>query len=94
MTDFQTGCEQGCINTDGSYICTCSSFYTLGNDGHSCDGLVSFAGGVTGISGFFLLVVAILATCFIVFLYRARRKSTETQVHGDPRLVTDTPDHL
>ena len=32
------GCVGTCHNTAGSYYCTCSSGYTLGSDGHSCNG--------------------------------------------------------
>ncbi|XP_066299114.1 uncharacterized protein [Branchiostoma lanceolatum] len=30
-------CDQTCTNTDGSYICTCSTGYRLNSDGHACD---------------------------------------------------------
>jgi cbb3-type cytochrome oxidase subunit 3 len=84
---FQTGCEHGCINTEGSYRCTCKALYTLGNDGHSCDGITSFAAGVSGIGGFFILVIAILATCVIVYVYRTRRKRSEAQAQRDDPLA-------
>ena len=31
------GCEQNCVNTLGSYICSCNMGYTLISDGHNCD---------------------------------------------------------
>ena len=34
-----SGCEQLCNNTIGSYYCTCSEGYYLGNDNHSCLGM-------------------------------------------------------
>lgn len=30
------GCSQQCINTPGSFTCTCTPGYQLGRDGHSC----------------------------------------------------------
>ena len=33
------GCMQSCINTAGSYYCTCGSGYTLNTDGHNCEGI-------------------------------------------------------
>ena len=32
------GCEQNCVNTVGSYTCSCNTGYTLNSDGHNCDG--------------------------------------------------------
>ena len=32
------GCAQTCTDTDGSYICSCDSGYSLANDSHGCDG--------------------------------------------------------
>ena len=29
-------CSQACINTPGSWTCTCTPGYQLGLDGHSC----------------------------------------------------------
>ena len=31
-------CEQICMNTNGSYACSCQSCYYLGSDGFSCNG--------------------------------------------------------
>ena len=31
-------CDQGCENTIGSYICSCSEGWFLGGDGHTCLG--------------------------------------------------------
>ena len=33
------GCAQQCTNTDGSFICSCGSGYTLGSDQRSCIGI-------------------------------------------------------
>ena len=32
------GCDQGCNNTVGSFLCTCSEGYVLNEDGYTCDG--------------------------------------------------------
>ena len=32
------GCNQGCINTPGSFQCNCSEGYQLNEDGFTCDG--------------------------------------------------------
>ena len=32
------GCEQGCINTPGSFQCDCSEGYLLNANGFTCDG--------------------------------------------------------
>ena len=32
------GCEQGCVNTNGSFMCNCTDGYELNGDGFSCDG--------------------------------------------------------
>ena len=31
------GCEQNCVNTVGSYTCSCNTGYTLDSDGHNCE---------------------------------------------------------
>ena len=35
---YNGGCSQSCINTPGSYTCSCSSGYILDVDGHNCTG--------------------------------------------------------
>ena len=32
-------CRQWCVNTDGSYVCSCRIGYMLHSDGRSCEGL-------------------------------------------------------
>ena len=32
------GCAQNCVNTIGSYTCSCNTGYNLGSDGRSCIG--------------------------------------------------------
>lgn len=32
------GCQQECINTNGSYYCVCRIGYRLTSDGYSCEG--------------------------------------------------------
>ena len=32
------GCDQGCINIPGSFLCNCSEGYVLNEDSFSCDG--------------------------------------------------------
>ena len=34
------GCDQTCTNHIGTYNCTCSNGYTLGNDAHGCNGKI------------------------------------------------------
>ena len=34
------GCDQGCINTLGSFQCNCTEGYALNDDGFTCDGNV------------------------------------------------------
>ena len=36
-------CDQVCINTEGSYTCSCRSGYELGSDGESCIGTCPYA---------------------------------------------------
>ena len=31
-------CSQQCVNTVGSFVCSCNPGYTLNNDGTTCDG--------------------------------------------------------
>ena len=33
------GCNQTCVNTEGSYNCTCISGYSLDDDEHGCSGM-------------------------------------------------------
>ena len=33
-------CQQGCINTNGSYDCFCLNGYLLASDDYSCQGLI------------------------------------------------------
>ena len=32
------GCSHGCVNTEGSYYCTCPTGYELSNDNRACAG--------------------------------------------------------
>ena len=32
-------CQHNCVNTVGSYTCTCNSGYSLNGDGQSCSGI-------------------------------------------------------
>ena len=36
--DSNGGCNQTCINSDGSYVCLCGSGWLLNADNHTCDG--------------------------------------------------------
>ena len=31
-------CSQGCVNSEGSFTCSCFDGYTLAEDGTTCDG--------------------------------------------------------
>lgn len=37
----QSLCEHKCINTNGTYVCSCSSGFSLNSDGKTCTGKVS-----------------------------------------------------
>ena len=34
------GCEDVCINTNGSYLCDCQDGFELSTDGHNCTGML------------------------------------------------------
>ena len=34
----KSGCSQGCLNTAGSYVCSCHYGYSLANDNKTCNG--------------------------------------------------------
>ena len=36
------GCTQACMNSDGSYKCSCNPGYRLASDGRGCDGQFKF----------------------------------------------------
>ena len=36
------GCDQGCVNTVGSFVCSCNNGYTLTSDGKTCSGKMYF----------------------------------------------------
>ena len=33
----QHNCDQGCVDTEESFFCTCNSGFTLASDGHTCE---------------------------------------------------------
>lgn len=35
------GCDHICMNTPGSYTCSCNSGYNLLTDGHTCTGIAT-----------------------------------------------------
>ena len=35
------GCQHGCINQQGTYLCYCNAGYTLDANGHTCTGDVT-----------------------------------------------------
>ena len=37
-TNDDHSCEHNCHNTDGSYICSCNTGYSLSSNGFSCNG--------------------------------------------------------
>ena len=47
----QHNCDQGCIDTEESFSCTCDSGYRLASDGHSC--ITDCGGTLTTSSGSF-----------------------------------------
>ena len=38
--DMNGNCTHNCINTEGSYYCTCDNGYELSDDKHTCEGNV------------------------------------------------------
>lgn len=36
---YNGGCDQTCVNDDGSYHCICESGYTLNPNNKDCDGM-------------------------------------------------------
>ena len=34
----KSGCSQRCLNTAGSYVCSCHYGYSLANDNKTCNG--------------------------------------------------------
>ena len=44
--DSNGGCEQLCVNFDGTFTCDCENGYALDEDGVSCIGNFSFLGVV------------------------------------------------
>ena len=44
-------CDQGCVDTEESFFCTCSSGFTLASDGHTCN--INCGGRLTAASGIF-----------------------------------------
>ena len=38
------GCEHGCVDIDGSYICTCITGFYLNENGRNCNGTLIFIG--------------------------------------------------
>ena len=36
------GCEDSCVNTDGSYYCTCDTGYSLDSNKHDCNGKMNY----------------------------------------------------
>ena len=40
------GCQQTCVNANGSYACFCRAGYTLNFNGHKCDGMYEFSASI------------------------------------------------
>ena len=70
------GCEQECVNTEGSYYCTCGALYALNDNGHGCDGATTFFALSGSIGGVFIVIIVLLLLGF--FVYKCRSKSTTT----------------
>ena len=52
-----SGCEQICMNTDGSFICDCDPGYTLNPDDMTCSGDYHVICHVTYVHGSICLVM-------------------------------------
>jgi len=35
---ISSSCEQNCLNTNGSFVCSCEDGYVLNSDGQNCTG--------------------------------------------------------
>ena len=62
------GCEQNCVNTIGSYTCSCNTGYTLDSDGHNCDGENIYNINIKRIVSVVCLLCVWWCVCVHVFL--------------------------
>ena len=74
-TDKNGGCDDTCVNTEGSYWCYCSGVKTLNNNGQTCDSSRSLGGGIGGISAAFIIAIVALILVVGVIIYRRKSKS-------------------
>ena len=59
----EDSCEQECVNTIGSYFCTCINGFVLAEDGHSCSGRFTHLQQFHGVNKLLKLVCAIVSFC-------------------------------
>ncbi|VDI61539.1 Hypothetical predicted protein [Mytilus galloprovincialis] len=85
----QSLCEHKCINTNGTYVCSCSSGFSLNSDGKTCtdsNGVLAVkvvAGVVTGLA----IIIAVLIVVIKFKLYlKFRTSRSKKQILTDNQL--------
>ena len=73
--DGVAGCDQTCMNTDGGYRCDCGTLYTLNANGRTCDNINGFSALMGGVAGLIILIIAVLALAFALYLWQSKQKA-------------------